>query len=811
MAGCRQALPVAAAAVQHAEASGGADTSAGAALRTAWATEQALCYVVDLEHTPAPWLPVAAEEHAVQAVLDADRTYRAAGAEPQDIPDAGLVPALQNLNRVLRFWNAGEALGGSGVYSAPEFPLGAPAASAEADTSEYELLGAAVRRHIHTPNDAACEAALRTFQARLEATRPAEHALGLLATWHLGRAEYLSALEEWWAARLNAFGAEARAHADYQPLAATVAALCGQTTAGFEARLPVLAREHLEQCVLLGSVLGLRRVRLTAVETLARLLTRRPEAFHEGHPGWWLRWDRLFEVTIAEAEGVGSRALAAFVRWHRWHFFRTLDARAAAWDALLFYDTIRTRRYPPALLLAWNEQITTLLTGLAMEAGVQLLLAEVWLDCVRLLHEMNPAAGRDVDLKSVEALGLACQSFRLGGDTERARTTLLRAIALLTTYVGPIDPLPSPDDHVVRMAVFVLADECRRLHELAEGAGLPEVTGRDLWMLVRPGDGFAMFCLGRRLPTDPAGWLAPWTSGMVDALNPHVQLAVAEGAVVTPPVTTYEFMVRLVLGWVTDDAYLPPERVAEAARGRWSRFSNPRSLFAIAEAGLSIPDVPQLDLLVGELIGSLHYHFQVAKPNDEAEREALQLLMRYQPGEPRWRELYMEVVDELEALLERERHALRAGAALDALAILQQVHTFLSPLEDPQVVADLVEDAQLLVPLEAHRQALLESSAAHVASQHHDTAWQLLQDYLSAPDPPQPTFTHVRLLHTGGACADRLPGRERDAQALRRRFEHQATLYVQRFASTIPEARGRLLAQRVLDLLDAEPAPRAEG
>ncbi|MGE0594136.1 MAG: hypothetical protein AB7G23_19435 [Vicinamibacterales bacterium] len=847
MARCRQALPVAAAVIQHAEAGAGADTSGSSALRTAWATEQALCYVVDLEHTPAPWLPAAAEEHAVQAILEADRTYRATGAEPQDIPDTGLVPALQNLNRVLRFWNAGEALGGSGVYSAPEFPLDVPAASAEADTSEYELLGAAVRRHIHTPDDAACEAALRTFQARLEATRPDEHALGLLATWHMGRAEYLSALEEWWAARLDAFGAEARAHADYQPLAATVAALCGQTTAGFEARLPVLAREHLEQCVLLGSVLGLRRVRLTAVETLARLLTRRPAAFHEGHPGWWLRWDRLFEVTIAEAEGVGSRVLAAFVRWHRWHFFRTLDARAAAWDALLFYDTIRTRRYPPALLLAWNQQITTLLTGLGLEPGAERLLAEVWLDRHRLLHDTGTATGQDVDLTSVEALALACQSFRLGGDAARARTTLLRAMDVLTTHAGPLTPLPAPDDDLLRLALFIFADECRQLHALGEGEELPEVSGRDLWLLVRPGDGFAMFCLRRVLPTDPAGWLAPWTTGMVDALNPHMHLAVPDASVpetsvpgadvpatgvpdagaqeagvpetgvpntraVAPPATTYEFVLRLVLGWVTGDSYLPPEHVAAAAEGRWARLTNPQScLFAMAWAGLPIPDVPHLDALMRELLASLHHHYHVAEPNDEAEREALLLLMRYQPGEPRWRELYMEVVDELEALLERERHALRTGATLDALAILQQVHTFLSPLEDPQVVADLVEDAQVLVPLEAHRQALLESSAAHVANQQHDTAWQLLQEYLAAPDPPQPTFTHVRLLHTGSACADRLPGREREAQALRRRFEHQATRYVQRFASTIPEARGRQLAERVLDLLDAEPAPAAEG
>ena len=121
------------------------------------------------------------------------------------------------------------------------------------------------------------------------------------------------------------------------------------------------------------------------------------------------------------------------------------------------------------------------------------------------------------------------------------------------------------------------------------------------------------------------------------------------------PETLFEFRLRLLLGWLTDDSWPLPDDLSPTARNNWNDFDRPeRCVLELARIGLGIKNISDLDQLIVALLREAHHQLGCVKRDAETRRNTLSLLMKYQPTSPTWRDLYAGVCLELDDLREKQ-------------------------------------------------------------------------------------------------------------------------------------------------------------
>jgi hypothetical protein len=770
-----------------------------------FAEERALHYgtfALPLDDGPDDELPMLVNNRIWQ-IHQRCVSYLRSARKPEPIDDAGLPPAVQNLNRASYaeawVWTIGENwLFHPPIEGAEEAPL--------ADGGEFRLLALQVRQLVARYTFDKCRVALGRYRQRLQDTRPAERLLGLDAMWRLQQALYLDLLHAWWRQESNLLPDWERDTPYGQELVATARQLCLEPVEDLDKELPVQARAAFEHCLALANLLSLRAVQIRATQGLGQLLHRTSESFHGPGGDWWRSWDHLFDAALGMADDLGWIELKAGILWHRWSFFRTLDIRAAALDGLAFYEQALLTDAPDPVLAHWSSTIRVSLTGVTLPAEADVRLGAIWLDWCRLLD--NPDVGSTVakvDLERLKALLFATQSFQSGHDLDRAVATLAKAQALARTIFGTLAPLPKLGDADARAALYLFCRQCLVLHEDGCGDGIPTFKAGDVWKIFRRDDYYLPSALHSLLLDDADSLRKPWTpdaGALDDPSNPWLALETSDPRTVAPPRTWCEYRVRQLLGWFTGDSYAQADVVAGRVAGRWKKFTRPHeSLFILAEAALDMPEMRPLDAIIIAFLQALHQHVAHDVPIDDIQRRTLALLIRYEPETPRWRELYLDVSAEIEALLEREAAHLDDRGNVNCLALLLTAQSYLEPLQSSSLVQAFEHQDATFADAQREREAILAECESALKAGLHADGWDLLQDYLSAGDPVPVTFLHIRVLDLADRCAAGAPALHDHRAAIHRRLETQALEYVRRFASTIPEQRGQELARRVLALL----------
>jgi hypothetical protein len=263
------------------------------------------------------------------------------------------------------------------------------------------------------------------------------------------------------------------------------------------------------------------------------------------------------------------------------------------------------------------------------------------------------------------------------------------------------------------------------------------------------------------------------------------------------PATLFEFRLRLLTGWLTGNSWPSPDDVGAAARDSWDRFSFPdRCVRKLAEIGLGIRDVPDLDQLIVALLREAHHQAANVEPDDDLERKALVLLMKYQPAHQPWRDLYVNVCRELDDLLKRESAQMRDSDDLSVVQLALLIQAYLEPLEDPELRAAYYARATPAVKSE-ERQTIVTEAELRLASGEMHTCWNLLHDHLAWAAEPPPGILQLRFLDVARRCADKDPSLDGNVGRLTEQLQRLLRQYAHRFVKTVSGSNERRLAQQI--------------
>jgi hypothetical protein len=744
----------------------------------------------------------------------------------QALDDRGLSPEIQNLNRRADTDRQRQELGGDRwIYGDPAFRPEGEAASSFADPSEFALSEFHARQARKVGNAALFKTVMDAFRGRLSQVRPAEHQLGLLAAWQLGRALYTAVLYDWWRDRFTESGPSPTTDAAYGQLCDAAWAMCLEATGDPEEALPVQIKSSLEQCLALANLLSMRSLAVEATARLASLMNQKPSVFQTGNAEWWKAWDEIFEATIGLCEKLGWAYYEASIRWDRFNVFWKLDIRSSAWDALRFYELVRG--FPEWAVAVWNREIESCLAGPALPRNLDIRLGELNEDWARLVQHVDTArleqagiANRfTVEESRIDAFTRAAQDYQGGGDLTRARGALSKAAELVKQRYGQLDPPPAAESRSERDLLFRFYAVCRSLDDDKAGKELPHPTAEQVWAMMRPGDHEITHALSDLLDRETDSLYDPWTpnpgTNIADRLNPSAELLFQQPPA-SLPATLLEFRLRLLVGWLTGDSYSKPDDLRQVSAEKVPFFCHiEHCIFSLAEAGLPIPDIPDLDALTAALLELIYRSAVSVRPIHEKERQALRWLMIYRPRTQRWRDLYIGVCKELESLLEREAHQLNGAGEVGIIRIAFEIQTYLDPLEDSELRRAYYAHAGLTLQKIEDWKILLTDAEQKLSRGEIQACWDKIKEELAWDDLAAVTMQQLQLLDLALRCASGDSTLQEQVAVLQRRRDHLLDRYARRFLHTVKGKDEKELveriARRVSDLLASADKEKREA
>lgn len=734
--------------------------------------------------------------HAVWGVHRAQVDELVLAETARKIDDGGMSSEIQNLSRST--YAEGQLRPGGFDYTLADLDIPDPAESPWPDMAEFDLYRRLARAARRTDDLSSFKAVMKRFKARLAQTRPPESQLGLEAVWLLGRAIHIHALQAWWAEGMRTSGGPPASNPRYREMCEVAWDLSLEPLEDPATALAAQTKAALERALGLTNLCSLNVATLSAVCHLASLLDDSPTIFRSSDQEWWLAWDHIFEVAIHQCQELGLLTFECFIRWSRFSFFKKLDIRSSAVDALRFYEVASISHYAARTMANWNAQVRDLLTGYEIPPELHLSLAKLWLDWVDLLKAADwiEQSQKEIEDEQIVALVYAAQSFRFGNLLRRAAESLTRAAALLNHRYGPSQKLRTSEVPSERLVLRDFYRECKLLHDHNMAAGLPSPTSEDLWRMLRPGDSALTEGLDDLLGARRGLMSRAWdTNETCDPINRALTLVSAESNKPSPPATYFEFHLRLFLGWLTGDSYTPPDKVGELARQNWEKYTFPeRVIFKLAKIGGPIKDIPELDRLNVALLREAYYQVANLHPNDRAERESLELLMDYEPRQPYWRELYGNVCQELADLIRREAEQMQARGQVDYVQIAMTIQEYLGPLENPEVRLAYYKSVEEAV---RERISTNNEAATKLASGETMECWNLLEKYLTWPDGVPATILQLHMVHMARECALKEPSLAAHVTPLTHQLEDLLVKFAQHFVKSISAAHEKEVAERV--------------